>query len=342
MAKQQAVKPKKRKSRDTTLPIALPFRSSYTQLSTFQRCKTMYYWKYGLGLERMTPGDGLIRGDLLHQAYDAYMFGERKSHDIAHDVVDKRAQERIDEGVDPGVVNTVVDEAHEVLTHYLPWADKNDDWSVIVLPKATKCEVSGQIELKMPRKDDTPLLKPFAFKIDALVERNGVLMMLENKFRKTLDASGLEHDMQILAYQAAWNSLYPEHRIQGVIYNIVSAKPRAKDNAICTREYFYRGETEEKVALGLIRGIMREMEMQSELGVWPMSPRKECNWDCDFVGMCMGVRTGSSVEEYVDMGQYRMRDRSADRAADETAIPLPLAGDTAAEKPKRKAKASKK
>lgn len=289
-----------------------PLHTSYTQLSQFQRCKTSYYWKYGLGLKLMAPSVPLLKGSLLHQAYDKYMFEERANHDIAHKEIDRLTQLEIDKSEREGdlsVLNMIADEAHEVMSHYLPWADDNDDWTVVIPPKATKCEISGTIDIEIPRPGQDPLLKPFVFKIDSLVERNGQLMMLENKFRKNLDGSGLEHDLQILAYQAAWNRLHPQHKIQGVIYNIVASKPRKSDGAVGTREYFYRGETEELVALNLIRAIMQEMRAQEELGVWPMSIRKECSWDCDYVGVCLGVRAGGTIQEYVDTGEYKVNNR---------------------------------
>ena len=286
----------------------LPPRASYTQISTFQRCKTRYYWRYLAGLERVTPALGLYRGSMLHKAYDAYMFQERASHDIAYGVVERMAQEALNTGdISADLINQTADEALACLRHYLPWADENDDWTLVVPENAVECEITGEIPVTL--HDGTSHL--FVFKLDALVQRGDQLFLLENKFRKNLDASGLEHDMQTLLYQAAWNQLHPEHRIQGVIYNIVAAQPRKKDGAVGTREFFHRGEAEEAVAMNLLRSVIAEQRMQEQLGLWPMSPSKDCNWDCDYVGMCLGVRAGASVDEYIASGEFvqKQRDR---------------------------------
>ena len=297
MAKAQSARTKKG-------AVSLPPRTSYTQISNFQRCKTRFYWRYILGLERVAPSVGLYRGKLLHEAYDEYMFRDREDHAIAHDVVDRMVQEELDQGTaDAEFLNEIADEAHECLNHYLPWADENDNWTVVVPKRATKCEVTGEYGIELPDGSSHPVV----FKIDALVQQDDKLMMLENKFRKNLDATGLEHDLQILLYQAFWNALHPDHRIEGVIYNIVAAKPRKKDGAVGTREYFYRGEQEERIAINNARAVLMEQRMQAELNLWPMNASKDCNWDCDFVGMCLGVRAGATVAEYVNTGEYRYR-----------------------------------
>lgn len=293
-----------KQSRATTKKLSLPEHASYSQISTFQRCKTQYYWRYLLGIERTERFAGLFRGLMLHRAYDAYMFHDREAHSIAFDVVDRLAQEALDQGDgDTEMINAVADEARECLENYLPWADENDNWTLVVPEGANECEVTGQIPIELP--DGTT--KPFMFKLDALVMHEDRLLLLENKFRKNLDSSGLEHDLQILLYQAAWNLLNPDHPIEGVIYNIVAAKPRKKDGAVGTRELFYRGAVEEQVAMNMLRAVMMEQRMQLKLGLWPMNPRKECSWDCDFVGMCLGVRAGAKVDEYITTGAYRYR-----------------------------------
>lgn len=281
----------------------LPPRASYTQISTFQSCNFKYWLKYIKGMKKQTRGQGLLRGTILHEAYDKYMFEGRTSHKIAFDYAEEIAQKEINGGTDPQAVEKVMEEANLVLTNFLPWADENDTWDLYIPEGQKQCETSGTYDI--PLKDGTT--KPIFFKIDALVEREGQLLMLENKFRKNLDSSGLEHDLQILLYQACWNAIHPEKRIQGVLYNIVSAKPRKKDGVIAIREFFYRGPQEEKVGLSNISSILTVMKKQEETGLWPLNPGKECNWFCEFVGPCLGIRAGATLEEYTNTPEYTVR-----------------------------------
>lgn len=284
----------------------LPPRTSYTQLSTLQQCGFKYYLKYQVGLERTTKSLGLMRGTLGHEALDAYMFSGRTSHDVAYARVEELAQESINSGADPDRVDQAVKEVTVALEAYLPWSDENDDFEVVLLPGQEQCETSGEYSLELPDGSSYP----FFFKIDALIRRGGSLLMMEHKFRKNLDSSGLEHDLQILLYQAAWNALHPDMQLEGVLYNIVAAKPRKKDGAIAVREFYYRGEVEQRIGLRMAAAMQQNAKLQAESGLWPMSPRKECNYMCDFVGMCMAVRSGASVEEFVDNGDYQLRESS--------------------------------
>lgn len=286
----------------------LPPRASYTQLSSSQRCAFQYWLKYIVGIERVGKAQGLLRGSILHNALDAYLFSGRASHQIVFDVIDQELQALVDDGTSAELIDTVGEEAKLVMEHYLPWADANDDFEVWFPPGATQTEVEGEIDVLLPDGTTHPLV----YKIDALIKRSdGHLVMMEHKFRKNLDSNGLEHDLQILLYQTAWNIQNPDNPITGALYNIVAAKPRKKDGIIAVREFFYRGPDEERVGLRMAGAMIQTNKLRLEQNLWPMNPGRECNWFCDFVGLCLAARTGAKVSELVDGVNYRTRDINA-------------------------------
>lgn len=281
---------------------ALPTQASYSQVSTFDRCHYKYWLSYKAGIQPLTTGLGLMRGKYLHEAYDRYMFTGRTDHAVARNEVLRLAQLDVNEGMDSAAVDQAVTESLVVLETYLPWADQNDTWDLYLPNKGQpKCETSDVVTIDVDGKAQS-----FIYKIDAHVMVDEAHLMLENKFRKTMDGSGLEHDLQILLYQTAWNLQHPEDPITGVIYNIVGAKPRKKDGQIALRQVFYRGPTEERVGLRLLQAKLRNMALINGRGAWDMDIRKECSWDCAFVGLCLGVRAGATAQEYVDSGAYKI------------------------------------
>ena len=293
----------------------LPPRLSYTQLSTAQRCWTRFFWQYILGLRKVTPSPGLLTGSLLHEAYDTYMFKGRKAHDDAYDKIDEMANEALEAGVEQDVVHQTADTAQVTMGDYLPVADRIDQWE-LVLPngkKQGKCEVNGEYELQLSDGTTWPLF----FKLDALVRIDGHVYLLENKFSQRMESKGLLHDLQILLYQAVWNAMAKKKdRITGVIYNIVGVRGRKKDGdfsarradtKLVIRETIHRGPEEEALCLKNAAAVAMDIKRQAKVESWPMNARKECDWDCDFVGMCLGVRAGATVREYVETGQYERR-----------------------------------
>ena len=195
----------------------LPPRVSFSQIQTFNQCRFKFYLSYIKKLYVKTSAVGLMRGSILHEAYDAYLFNGR-SVEAAYQKLDFMHQKYIDEGADSVQTENVADEATKTLQYYLPWAAKNDDFDVVIPYRGqTQCETSGQVDLSLPDGSKVPLF----FKIDAIIMKNNRMMLMEHKFRKNLDANGLEHDLQIAMYHAAWNKLVPEHSLDGTLYNIV-------------------------------------------------------------------------------------------------------------------------
>lgn len=301
-------------SRSPKLEVAteLPKRASYSQLAVAQRCGFKYWLRYMVGLERVTDSQPLIKGRLLHEAYDAYLFSER-DRATAYGVLNLKAQEAVDDGQEPEQVAEAVEASVTVLDSFLPWSDDNDNFKLLLPNEGQEqCETSDYYELELP--DGTTW--PMHYKIDAHIEVDGAHLLLENKFRSRLETGGLEHDLQILLYQAFWNAQHPDDRIQGVLYNVVGPKPRKSDGAIAVRENFYRGKYEEKVALRNVAAMVMNLKSQLAGNYWPMNIRKECSWDCEFMGLCLAVRAGAKVADNIDEVNYRVSQRHQERHED--------------------------
>lgn len=283
----------------------LPPRLSYTQMSTFNRCRFRFYLQYIRKLSTKQISIGLSRGSILHNAYDAYMF-EGRNEEAAYETVNSMVQSLLDNGADAATVNKIDEEARTVLDAYLPYSKAHDDFSIVIPYKGQKqCETTGVVTLEMLDGSTIEVL----FKLDMIAYKNGQLMTVENKFRSRLDASGLEHDLQILMYESLWNKLHPEYPIVGTLYNIVGAKPRKTDKKIALRQFVSHSAAEQKIALSNIASTALEMKRAAEAtpSVWPMNPNTNCSWDCTFVGLCLSVRNGVKLPDAIAAGGFEAR-----------------------------------
>lgn len=291
------------------MSAVLPPRASVSQIQTFNRCKFKFWLRYIKKFSGSSVFQGQVRGTLLHEAYDRYLFTGRNVEE-AYNQMEKVRLDYLAKGSSMSIMDKALEEASLVLKHYLPYADKADDFKVVIPYKGQQqCETEGEVSVKLP--DGT--WKPFFYKIDTMIMKNEQLMMMEHKFRKNLDKNGLEHDFQIGAYNAAWNSLHPDYTLNGVLYNIVSAKPRKADGVIAIREYQYRGPVEVGRILSNIGSQMYEMKRAAEdpTQVWPLNPKTDCSWDCDMVIACLSIRAGSKLKDMVDNGLLRTSERKS-------------------------------
>lgn len=296
----------------------LPPRVSYTQISTYNRCRFRFFLQYIMKLHTVAPAKGLVRGAVLHEAYDAYLFNNN-SETAAYATMDAKIQEYLDKGASQELMEKIRDESTIVLKSYLPYAQEHDTFKIFIpFEDQKQCETSGTVTLKVADGSTVDLF----FKIDALIVKDQGLFMLENKFRSRLDASGLEHDLQTIMYNAAWNVLHPESRVTATLYNIVGAKPRAKDKKIVERSYMYHGDEELNRALSNVSSVVLDMRRSASASpaVWPMNPTKDCAWDCMFVNMCLSVRVGNSLKGAVESSNFRPM---ADRTPTEDKEPKP-------------------
>jgi hypothetical protein len=286
--------------------IDLPSRLSYSQINVFNQCKFKFYLQYIKKYETRGNSLGLVRGTVLHNAYDAYLFNG-KDPSAAEESLVNSFEMYADEGMDGAFLNQVMDESRIVLDAFLPWAKLNDNFeAVIPFEGQEQCETSGEILLTLPDGD----AKRLFFKIDAIVKIGNSYMLLENKFRKNLDANGLEHDLQIAIYQAAYNVMMPEHlQLQGTIYNIVGAKPRKADNTIAIRKYVYRGNQDNAITLKNIAATAYEMKraVNDDHAVFPMAPSTDCSWSCQFVGPCLAIRSGAKLSQFLQSKELTVR-----------------------------------
>lgn len=294
---------------------SLPQRLSYSQINVFNQCRFKYYLQYIKKLDTRGNSQGLMRGSILHNAYDMYLYNQKDTQ-AAYDSLDNDFEKYADNGTDTALLNTVINEAKVVLDALLPWAKQNDNFEIVIpFEHQKQCETSGEIELQITES----ISKRIFFKIDAIIKQNNQYMLLENKFRKNLDSSGLEHDLQIAMYQAAYNKMMPEHlQLKGTLYNIVGAKPRKSDKVIAVRNYVYRGKIDNVITLKNVAATAYEMirATEDENQIFPMAPSTDCLWSCQFVGPCLAIRAGASLKQFTDSGELKVR------ASDTKDIPI--------------------
>lgn len=283
----------------------IPPYVSYTQLSTFQRCKYKYWLQYILALNPVTKPVGFMRGIMLHQAVDKF-YSSHNNEEAGRAVIGDEAQKALNSGANQSQVMAVEEEALVTYDNYIKTAVPMDDFEVLI-PEGNKgMEVEGRILLTL-RDGST---KELLFKLDGLIQRGDSYWVFEMKFQKNLDISYLPDDLQSTLYISAWNKLQPSTAVEGVLYSVCNPKPNKK-NEFIIRQYTTRSQAEQKIALRGAAAVVDEMILTDQADLFPMHVSRTCSWDCQFYSACYGVRQGASIADFVDGGSFKIDERKS-------------------------------
>lgn len=242
------------------------FKVSHSKMSAFRRCLQQYHWKYiekyfppsNIGQSRGTAGHTALA--VWHREYDA-----EKATEAAWE---NWSNAGFGDGED-------WQQLFQALLRYYEWSQANDTFKLKVAEQEfnIEYEVSGKKVI-------------FNGFIDGVVEENGNLWILENKFLKKMDNSSNPIDQQVSLYMLAAHLL--EYDVKGVIYN----KVRVGDTKVAVTEPVVRTRMYRN-ALGL-SSVQDDMLIQiksmldyEEGGVPYKNPTKDCSWDCAFYQACV-------------------------------------------------------
>ena len=276
-----------------------PFSLSHSKLQTFRRCLQKYYWKYVEGY--YPPSSiGQVRGTAGHAALSSWhtYYNEELALDAAWGIWDQNNQ----------VVGKEWDLLEASLLRYFEWSNNNHD-EFKVLQAEREFEITYEVpEYILDRKGkksrhNTITLVGF---IDGLVEDQGAIWLLENKFYKRMDNSPLDLDPQVSTYLLAEDILGT--KVQGVIYNIV----RVADTKVAVAEPVVRrrlNRNSEGLA-HIQEEILAQTSQMIEFhqgGTPYRNPTKDCHWDCPFYSACL-IYTDEGVypkDQLISLSQTR-------------------------------------
>lgn len=228
---------------------------SYSQLRSWQRCAWRAHLVYEDGLFPKVKKAGLRQGTIADAGMNALYKGVKETGvydlDLMLDAMQDAARaesERIRE-LDANLTQEDWDALREelellegVASHYVRWAEENDDFRVI----------ANQLEGKVPVIADTGRASSkydFVWRADRLVVKDGRLWIVEDKWWKVIASDALRmlpYDEQTLEYLWAFNlacrrdpkQFAPEVQAAvrtygpplGIIYNVVRKKlPRTPE-----------------------------------------------------------------------------------------------------------------
>jgi hypothetical protein len=244
------------------------FSVSYSKMGCFRRCKQQFHWKY-IDKYYLPSSTGQVRGSAGHAALGVWHV-EQNADKAMQAGWDKWAAEGQIDGEDWVLLENA-------LNRYFVWSTENDTFKLLEAEK--KFDISYIVE------DKPVVLTGF---IDGVVEEDKRLWLLENKFYKRMNDSGLEMDQQVSTYLLAAHTLYP--KVEGVIYNMV----RVADTKIAVtepvvRKRIYRNPAGLKRIESEMLSQIKEMMSYMKGGEPYRSATKDCSWDCSFYGACLSM-----------------------------------------------------
>lgn len=247
-------------------------------MSSYRRCRQRYYWSYIANL--VTPSSaGQMRGTVGHAA-----LGEWYKTWNAEKAMQKASDEMFKFELDTGRdCQEDWDLISGVLTRYFAWSLEMDKSF-----KLLAVEQEFNIELA-----DGLVLKGF---IDGVLDINGSVWLLENKFNKQASVEHVDLDPQVSIYMLAAYEL--GYNPMGCLYNVVRmADGKKAHEEPALRSKVYRNAEGLSVIRAELIEQMHEMEEFHKGNVRVFrNPTKDCKWDCSFYTACLATNYDGSPE----------------------------------------------
>lgn len=186
---------------------------SYSEISTYLRCKLKWYWKYIEKLERKIKPVNLFIGDGIHKAIQAYYEQKVAPADYFQQWAINQLQEYENElGLwedEKEKFMEDLDKATKMLEVYPKQAQYLDDF------KWEKGEVEFVVPLKAKEKQSQTKVK---CRIDGLISNDKGHWIIETKTTNNPNAPNLLRDLQTMIY--FWGAI-KVMEVQGVLYNLI-------------------------------------------------------------------------------------------------------------------------
>lgn len=261
---------------------------SHSRLACFQRCRRRYLWSYIDGYRAKEKHVGQAAGTAGHEAIALwYMQGRDTEAAVA------KARSLLTD------FPKKADELDAVLRRYFAWAREHDDFEML----------AAEQEFHFPLVDGHVL---YGITDGILKRKDGNVFLLENKFNKQATTSHLSLDRQCSVYLLAFQHLRPS----GVLYNVVrmTGGPTAlREPAL--RDYTFRSQYAVELTRRELCCAAKDVHNYEQLSRNDLlrasysSPTGQCNWDCDFYGVCLSLTdsgdTSALKTQFVKRGEGR-------------------------------------
>ena len=252
------------------VPSNKPYGVSYSKMASFRRCLQSFHWKYMN--KYFTPSSmGQQRGTSGHAALAVWHVGYDRKEAI---------EAAWDSWSGAGYAdNEDWQLLYAALLRYFDWSASHDTFVLKV------AEQKFDVEYDL---DGVPVI--LTGYMDGIVEEDGRLWVLENKFLKRMDNNDTSLDMQVSTYMLAAQLL--KYDVSGVIYNkvrISDSKVAVTEPVVRTR-MFRNPQGLDRVQNEMIQQMRQMIFYEKGGGVPYRNPTKDCSWDCAFYQACLSMQ----------------------------------------------------
>lgn len=246
----------------------------------------------------------LVLGSLVHKSLETFYSLENRDKSLeeraaeAMRVYDDQVASEADRVLGAGGDQERFDKdshmGRQMLRYYYEEVAPNDDF----IPVASELK----IETRIKNLNGKSSWCNFIGYVDAIVEREGRLYILEHKTARNLDTKHLITDSQVTQY--IWALRQMGYDVCGVYYNILrkcdpySSRTKAPYHY---REAVFRNDSEieecgRQLYLNYI--AMKQCKQYSYF----TNPTRDCSWDCEFRPLCIAEMEGEmSHEDLVEL-----------------------------------------
>jgi len=258
------------------VPKKIDMYHSHSSLSAWRRCKFRYYLdkvvkretSKSLGLTRGSAGHAAIADWYLHKDLEQALEVAWTTYSEGRADVSQEDWELL----------------RNVLIRGIEWSEAHDNFKTIKVEHKFELDIEGHTLLGY---------------IDAVIEWNGRVWLMEHKFNKRAETAHLDLDPQVSVYLLA--GLLEEWEPVGVLYNIfrVSNGPTAVREPI-VRVPVYRSTEGLQYFVEELIAQMGEVEAFMEKPYRPYrNMNANCAWDCSHKDVCMELNDSGNADHLI-------------------------------------------
>lgn len=243
---------------------------SHSSMSTWRECRAKYKWSYVNNYEQPSSL-GQVRGSAGHAALANWYtkFNEEEAVAVASEQYSERERRTGEDLSEDWELLELI------LRRYFDWSRNYDDFTEIV-----------SLEQKFEFRINNHMVIGY---IDGVVKTGDTMWLLENKFNKRVEISGIDLDAQVSVYMMACYKL--GINVAGVMYNII----RVSEGGVAIKQPVVRRKifrNQEGLAF-----IEKEMAIQldemarfhDQGGAVYRTPTRDCAWKCGFYKACLSL-----------------------------------------------------
>lgn len=273
---------------------------SNSRLACFRRCPRKYKYRYVDHLASESKSPALVLGSTVHKGLEVLY--QMETIELSPQQRAENAMKAYDEEV--ARVATEMAAAgggdserfekdsymgRQMLKYYLEEIFPTDDF--------TPVSSEMKLEVRVPNPGGKFSWCTFIGFIDALVERDGKLYIMEHKTAKDLKVDHLITDTQVTQYIWALRQMgYP---VEGVYYNILRKvdpfSTRSK-GPYHYREAVFRNDDEIAQQERELYNTYMAMKHVDRYGYY-RNPTRDCTWDCDYRAICIQEMEGDMTPD---------------------------------------------